>query len=153
MPKKVVSKTPVYNLSNSQMEKDSLVFSAIMAGAKGKTLKPLQRGLSGMETPSSMCALGAGLRGMRMTRPSDIISKSYEKLHGKGVSSRIQHRAIPLVRFAWAMQVSENYACGINDGFENGEAAKAFYPHVNTKSLDYERGWHVGQAVAIEAGF
>ncbi len=49
-----------------------------------------------------------------------------------------------------AVDVSENYACGVNDGFENSLlASKLFYDEVDSKSLDYERGWHVGQAVAI----
>jgi hypothetical protein len=52
------------------------------------------------------------------------------------------------------MEVSENYACGVNDGFENRSgAAKSFFDEVDMSSLDYERGWHVGQAVAIESGF
>lgn len=154
MPKKqaIVS---TYNLSNRHAEKDSMVFGTIMAGAKAnrKRLKPLKQRLKAMETPRAMCAVGAGLRGIKKTRISDVVTKSYEEKYGTGFSNKVRHQLIPVVRFAAFMGVSENYTCGVNDGFEGSQESPYFYGAVATESLDYQRGWHVGQAVAIECGF
>jgi hypothetical protein len=121
-----------------------------MAGSEGqgKRFKPLKRHLPAMETSKAMCAVGAGLRGVKKTRISDVLTKTEEGIYGH--SSNLKHQIVPLIRFAMAVDVSENYACGVNDGFENSLlASKLFYDEVDSKSLDYERGWHVGQAVAI----
>lgn len=153
MPKKPA---PIYKLTRQQAEKDSMVFGAIMAGVKSKRkkLKPLKQRLAGMETPKGMCAVGAGLRGVKRARLSDIVTKSYEKEHGAGGSNTTRHQLVPLVRFAAFMDVSENYACGVNDGFENSlGTSRSFYRELDMTTLDYERGWHVGQAVAIDSGF
>lgn len=156
MPKKPDVVSAVYKLTNKQAEKDSMVFGTIMAGAKAKRkrLKPLKQRLAAMENPRGMCAVGAGLRGIKKTRLSDIVTKSYEEEHGVDRPNQVKHKLIHLVRFAAFLDVSENYACGVNDGFENSAgASKEFYRGVDMGSLDYERGWHVGQTVAIESGF
>lgn len=107
-----------------------------------------------MENPRGICAVGAGNRGRKVTQPSDVVTKSFEKKWGKDESTAMQHQTIPLIRFATSNGVSENYACGVNDGFEGKPAvSKGFFYAVDTESLDYERGFHVGQAVAIESGF
>lgn len=137
-------------LTNKQHEKDSEVYGAIMAGAKSRK-KRLCQTIGATETPSGMCAIGAGNRGRKVTQPSDIITKGYQRLYGD-TSSRTKHQLVPLVRFATANGVSENYAAGVNDGFENDtKAAKSFYQPTDTGSLDYLRGWHVGQTVLIES--
>lgn len=127
-------------ITNKQHEKDSEIYGAIMAGAKSRK-KRLMQDLPAMETPRGICAVGAGLRGRKKTRWSDVVTKSYQKEHNYS-----------MIRFAAFMEVSENYACGVNDGFENDKgAAQSFYKNVNMNSLDYLRGWHVGQAVLIES--
>jgi hypothetical protein len=140
------------HLNRKHQEKDSEVFGAIWAGAKSRK-KPLKPDLEGMETPEGMCAVGAGNRGRKVTKVSDVITKSYQQAHGVGMNNERLHQLIPLVRFATVMEVSENYACGVNDGFEDSTtAAKSFYPNVDRNSLDYKRGYHVGQAIRIESG-
>lgn len=152
MPKNQ-TKVRVYpEITETQAVKDSLVFATIMAGVKARRgkLKPLEQSLPAMETFRATCAVGAGLQGANKTRVSDIVTKTYLKKHGD--TSKVKHQLVPLIRFAMAMEISEDYACGINDGFEDSKSAsRSFYPEVDTTSLDYERGWHVGQAVAIES--
>jgi hypothetical protein len=138
-------------LTKKQHEKDSEVYGAVMAGAKTRK-KRLMRSVPAMECTRSLCAIGAGNRGRKVTRVSDILTKSYlAKYHD---SDENRHQLIPLIRFSTIMDVSEDYACGVNDGFEGDRSiSREFFPGVNTDSLDYERGWHVGQAVAAEAGY
>lgn len=131
-------------LSKAQQEVDSIVMGAILAGMN-TSKKKLSPGSSVTESAHSICAIGAGNRGKNVTRPSDvIILKTWKSSH---------HQLVPLVRFAMANNVSENYACGVNDGFENGFAAKAFYPEVDITAEDYLRGFSVGSAVRLEAGY
>lgn len=152
MPSKQTKLRVYPNITNKQAAEDSFVFGAISAGVQSSK-KPLKQDLPAMETSKSMCAVGAGLRGVKKSRPSDILTRKYMKENNRD-SSTTKHQLIPLVRFAMAMNVSENYACGVNDGFENSLiASKSFYYEVDRESLDYQRGWHVGQTIAIEAGF
>lgn len=130
-------------LSKKQHEKDSMVFGAIMAGAM-TTKKALRPHNAGAERITSMCALGAGNRGRKVTQASDILKINM-------LPDETLHELIPLIRFAVANDVSENYACGVNDGFEDStDAAKRFYKWADRDSLDYQRGWHVGQSARIE---
>lgn len=143
-------------LTKKQQEKDSEVFGAIWAGARSRKKKLMQE-LPGMETPKGMCAIGAGLRGRKKTRWSDIVTKSYQKDNAyykqdvDEVSNKTKHQLIPMVRFAMAMDISEDYACGVNDGFEDSKHAHTCFYKADTESLDYLRGWNVGQAVLISS--
>lgn len=135
-------------LTAKQHAIDSMVFGSIWAGAK-TSKKKLRLEVPAMETKKSICAIGAGNRGRKVTRPGDIF-RDYHNVHG---ANEKLHQLVPLVRFATAHGVSENYACGVNDGFEfSTTAAHRFYSEVDRKSQDYERGYHVGQAVRIESG-
>ncbi len=144
-------------LTAKQHEKDSEVFGAIWAGARSRKKKLMQE-LPAMETPRGLCAVGAGLRGRKKTRWSDVVTKSFQKdksyyADPEDASDTTQHQLIPMIRFAAFMDISENYACGVNDGFENSRgAARSFYRAVDMDSLDYLRGWNVGQAVLIVSG-
>ncbi len=135
-------------LTNKQQAKDSEVMGVILAGMHTHKKATLS-GLSATETKRGMCAIGAGNRGRKVTRIKDIFQD------GWGISNKLEHQLIPMVRFAMANGVSENYACGVNDGFEqdtdNKTASERFYPKVNKKSLDYERGLNVGMAARAEA--
>lgn len=143
-------------LSKKQHAKDSEVFGAIMAGAKSRK-KRLMQSLPAMETPQAMCAVGAGLRGRKKTRWSDVVTKAYQKENstwsdpdGLDASDTKKHQLIPMIRFAMAMDVSEDYVCGVNDGFEDSKGAHHCFFKADMDSLDYLRGWHVGQAILIE---
>lgn len=130
-------------LSKEQHEQDSMVLGAIFAGAK-TSKKPLRPHETGAERQNSMCALGAGNQGRKVTQVSDVLMNNE-------LPDNDLHELIPLVRFATANGVSETYACGVNDGFEGStSAAERFYKWVDKNSLDYERGWHVGQSARIE---
>lgn len=134
-----------FRLTKKQHEKDSEIMGAIIAGVKASK-KKLVKSLSAVETEQSLCAIGAANRGKNVTGPSDVL------LRYDSPTSR-KHQLIPLIRFSTINEVSENYGCGVNDGFEDGPVATQFWPEVDMNSLDYLRGYHVGQAVRIEAGY
>ncbi len=129
-------------LTKQMVEKDSYVLGAIIAGIR-ISKKKLMPDVSAMEAKSEMCAVGAGLKGLKATRPSDI-------LYVEDKQRRFKHQVIPLVRFAMAMDVSEDYACGVNDGFERESVARTFFPEVDLESTDYARGWAVGSVIRDE---
>jgi hypothetical protein len=140
-------------ITNKHHEIDSMIFGIIIAGVKTRK-KKLKPGMPAMETPQGMCAVGAGNRGRKVTQVSDIVTKSMQTKYGNNYSINKLHQLIPLIRFATVNNVSENYACGVNDGFENDiQAANKFYPDMDRDSLDYQRGFHVGRAVRLDQGY
>lgn len=125
-------------LTKAEIEQDSEILGAIITGDFHKPLLSNERG---MERPSSVCAVGAGNIGRRVNKPKDIY---------KGKEINVRHERSPFARFAEANEVSKDYVCGVNDGFEQRVGAcRLFYPRVDTKSKDYARGWDVGQAARI----
>jgi hypothetical protein len=139
-------------ITKSQHEKDSYVIAAILTGEK-ESGKKLKESLPGMETPQGLCAVGAGLRGKKATRGVDVITRAYQAIHGEDDGDKILHQIVPMIRFATVLGVSENYACGVNDGFEDSFASKSFYPAVNKESPDYIRGYSVGHVIREHAGY
>lgn len=130
-------------LTKAQQEQDSFVLGAILAGASEKLLVPNERGAI---HAMSACAIGAGVIGLKIDKPRDVSGRRYSLVLD------CQHTLIPLQRFAAELEVSENYVCGINDGFEQGSISKDICPKVSTRSVDYLRGWNIGEAARIESG-
>lgn len=135
-------------LTKAQHERDSMILGAILAGASVKPLLPADNGGEfAAEREKDVCAIGAGNIGRKVNKPSAILKTG-------GMYENTSHNKIPIKDFATANEVTVDYACGVNDGFEEEpKASKAFFSQVNQESLDYLRGWHVGQAARIESGY
>ncbi len=135
-------------LTKKQAAKDSEIFGVIMTGIK-TSKKQIRQSQSSMENSTSFCAIGAGNRGRKVTRAVDVFNST----NPNDDSDTTLHQLIPMIRFSTANDVSENYACGVNDGFEDSTtASKSFYKKVDMESLDYLRGYAVGAQIREEAG-
>lgn len=118
-------------LTKKQHEQDSMILGAIIAGSYEK---PLREGHSKAETNYSLCAVGAGI----------IRTRTKAKIPTSIIGS--------IERFASIYKVSIAYACGVNDGFEQDvDARESAFSKINRKSVDYKRGWNVGEAANIQS--
>lgn len=122
-------------LTKKQHEQDSMILGAIIAGSRRKPLMPYE---PQAEMENSVCAIGAGIIGIYKDGKVPIYIP-------KSVSSAI-------ALFSEIHEVFLEYAKGVNDGFEQSQWCRNESHYNNlSKSVDYQRGWNVGEAANIQS--